>query len=172
MKLAPLLLLAAFASVSVPASAGDGATKPARKAAKKAAKPEPRKSAVLRLGKANLKVDISDNDSLRTLGLSNRRSMDWNEGMLFVFPDATARTFWMIDCWFDLDIAYLDRKGTVRDIQTMRIEPGVAPELLARYPSATADVVYALETNRGWMAANGIKVGDRFPQIAAFKAKR
>jgi len=128
--------------------------------------------AKLSIGKATLSVDIVDNDSLRTLGLSGRKSMDWNSGMLFVFPEAQRRTFWMIDCWFDLDIAYLDRRGTVRDIQTMRIEPGVSPERLSRYPSATDDIVYALEVNRGWMAANNVKVGDKIQSVSAFRARK
>lgn len=98
--------------------------------------------------------------------------MDWNEGLLFVFPDAQRRTFWMIDCWFDLDIAYLDGRGVVRDIQTMSIQPGVSPENLARYPSATNDIVYALEVNRGWMTANNVKVGDKIPAITAYRTKK
>jgi len=141
---------------------------------KTVAKPKARiaklQTAKLAIGKATLSVEIVDNDSLRTRGLSNRKSMDWNSGMLFVFPDAQRRAFWMIDCWFDLDIAYLDKRGVVRDIQAMRIEPGVAPERLSRYPSATDDIVYALEVNRGWMTANNVKVGDRIPSIAGFRA--
>lgn len=125
----------------------------------------------IQIGKAKLQAEVVDNDSLRTLGLSNRQKLDWNAGMLFVFPDAAQRAFWMIDCWLDLDIAYLDGRGVVRDIQTMVIEPGVRPEALRRYPSATSDIVYALETNRGWMAANGVKIGQKVPAIAAFKTR-
>lgn len=157
----------AFAFASAQATFAKTVAKPSSRTAKQA----PRKPVWIQIGKAKLRVEVVDNDSLRTLGLSNRQRLDWNAGMLFVFPDAAQRAFWMIDCWLDLDIAYLDRRGVVRDIQTMVIEPGVRPEALRRYPSATSDIVYALETNRGWMAANGVNVGQKVPDIAAFKAK-
>ena len=126
----------------------------------------------LAVGKAVLKTEIVDNDSLRAQGLSDRKSMPWDAGMLFVFPDARQRTFWMIDCSFDLDIAYLDPQGVVRDIQTMVIEPGVSPENLARYVSRTDDIMYALEVNRGWFASQGLRVGDRLESVVRFKTRR
>ena len=137
----------------------------------KTAKPASRDPVWIQVGKARLLVEIADNDSLRTAGLSNRQKLDWNAGMLFVFPDAAQRAFWMVDCHLDLDIAYLDGNGVVRDIQTMVVEPGVRPEALRRYPSATSDIAYALETNRGWMASNGLKVGQKLPEITAFKTR-
>lgn len=151
--------------------------------AKTAAKSGPRKAAPsaelapppaakLGVGRATLQTEFVTNDSLRALGLSKRPRLDWNAGMLFVFPDARQRTFWMVDCFFDLDIAYLDPNGVVRDIQTMVIEPGVPPERLRRYPSRTDDIMYALETNRGWMNANGLRVGDTVHAIARYKTRR
>lgn len=128
--------------------------------------------AKLAVGRAALWTEFVDNDSLRVLGLSKRPRLDWNAGMLFVFPDARQRTFWMVDCFFDLDIAYLDPNGVVRDIQTMVVEPGVPPERLRRYPSRTDDIMYALETNRGWMTSNGLRVGDTVPAIARYKTRR
>lgn len=97
--------------------------------------------------------------------------MGWNEGMLFAFPDAQHRAFWMIDCFFDLDIAYIAPDGTIRDIQTMVIEPGVAPQNLARYPSRSTDVMYALEMNRGWFVSHGIRVGQRIPGILRHRTR-
>jgi hypothetical protein len=142
-----------------------------RKAARSAAvaATPPAKIAV---GKAMLWTEFVDNDSLRVQGLSNRPKLEWNSGMLFVFPDARSRTFWMIDCSFDLDIAYLDPHGVVRDIQTMVIEPGVSPEMLSRYPSRTDDIMYALEVNRGWMTSSGLKVGDTIPAVTLYTTRR
>ena len=129
-------------------------------------------SVKLAVGKTGLMVDVADNDSLRTHGLSDRKSMEWNQGMLFVFPDTQQRVFWMIDCFFDLDIAYLSPQGIIRDIQTMRIQPGVSPENLDRYPSATSDISYALEVNRGWMLASHVKVGDTIAQVTRYRATK
>lgn len=126
----------------------------------------------LELGGAKLALEIVDNDSLRTLGLSRRTSLDWDRGMLFVFPEEAPRSFWMIDCRFDLDIAYIDSSGTIVDIQTMVIEPGVPPERLRQYPSSSPRVKYALEVNRGWFGSHGIKVGQRVPAIAKHTTRR
>jgi uncharacterized membrane protein (UPF0127 family) len=125
------------------------------------------------LGKgAELRIEIADNDSLRQKGLSRRRSLDWNQGMLFVFPDAAPRSFWMIDCHFDIDVAYLTRSGLVRDVVSMRIQPGVPVDQLERYPSSTGDIAYALEVNRGWFEAHGIRPGTIIRDVAHFATRR
>ena len=119
-----------------------------------------------------LRLEIADSDSLRERGLSKRRNLAWNSGMLFVFPSEQERTFWMIDCAFDLDIAYLDGNGVVEDEQTMVAEPGVAPENLHRYPSASDRIQYSLEVNRGWLAAHALRVGDTLRAVKAWTARR
>jgi len=119
-----------------------------------------------------LSIEIADNDSLRQKGLSGRRTLDWDQGMLFVFPNSAPRSFWMIDCHFDIDVAYLDRNGTVRDIVSMHIQPGVPMDQLQQYPSATGDIAYALETNRGWFEAHGIRPGDVLHSLIRWKTSR
>lgn len=126
----------------------------------------------LQVGRGRLAIEVANNDSLRVQGLSGRSSLGWNQGMLFVFPEAERRSFWMIDCHFDIDIAYIAPDGTIRDILTMRIEPGVPPESLARYPSSTRDIQYALEVNRGWFSAHGIRVGQKLEGVLKHRAAR
>ena len=118
-----------------------------------------------------LRIEIANDDSTRALGLSKRASLAWNDGMLFVFPSEEGRSFWMIDCSFDLDIAFLDREGIIQDEQTMVIEPGVVPDLLRRYNSATDRVMYALEVNRGWLSAHFLRVGDTLRGVKAWTTK-
>jgi len=134
--------------------------------------PTPRPAPVLEVHGTALRLEIADNDSLRELGLSKRRSLAWDRGMLFVFPSEQERTFWMIDCSFDLDIAYLDGYGVVEDEQTMVAEPGVSPENLRRYPSASDRIQYALEVNRGWLAAHGLRVGDTLSAVKGWTSAR
>lgn len=124
------------------------------------------------IGGTKVSLEIRDNDSLRTLGLSHRRNLGWDSAMLFVFPEEQPRSFWMIDCFFDLDIAYIDKDGRIVDIQTMFVEPGVPPERLKNYPSSSNHVMYALEVNRGWFKAHGTKVGDQLPDLVRWKATR
>lgn len=127
---------------------------------------------VLEVGTAKLRIEIAADDSARSNGLSKRSALAWDRGMLFVFPSEEERVFWMIDCSFDLDIAYLDRDGVVRDEQTMVAEPGVPPQALRRYPSASNRVQYALEVNRGWLSAHKLRVGDTLRAVKAWTTRR
>ncbi len=132
----------------------------------------PAVGAVLEAKGTQLHLEIASDDSCRAQGLSKRTSLGWNNGMLFVFPSEQGRTFWMIDCTFDLDIAYLDRNGIIQDEQTMVAEPGVVPDLLRRYTSATDRAMYALEVNRGWLAAHFLRVGDTLRGVKAWTTRR
>lgn len=135
------------------------------------AKPAPQAPDLVVKG-AHLGLEIADSDTLRAHGLSDRRSMGWDRGMLFVFPDEDRRVFWMVDCFFDLDVAFLDRDGVVRDVQQMPIEPGVSQEDLRRYPSNSDRVMYAIEVNRGWMGAHGVRVGDTLAGVRKWTTRR
>lgn len=163
MSLRPVLLaLALVLPCSIPAGE-------APRVLKKASSPL---RDTLQVGRGRLAIEIANNDSMRVQGLSGRTSLGWNEGMLFVFPEAERRAFWMIDCHFDIDIAYIAPDGTIRDILTMQIEPGVPARDLARYPSSTRDILYALEVNRGWFSAHGVRPGQRIEGVLKHRTAR
>ncbi len=90
--------------------------------------------------------------------------------MLFVHPDDDVRRYWMLDCLVDMDVAFLDRRGTVLAIHRMTREaPRTDGETttayrarLARYSSLRA-ARYALELASGEMTRLDIKVGERLP---------
>jgi uncharacterized membrane protein (UPF0127 family) len=82
-----------------------------------------------------------------------RESLAKGRGMLFVFPDAQTRSFWMKDTFLPLDIAYLDAELRIVDIQAME------PESLESHPSALP-AMFALEVPLGWFSEVGIAVGD------------
>jgi uncharacterized membrane protein (UPF0127 family) len=67
--------------------------------------------------------EIAADDASRIRGLGGRASLAADEGMLFIFPDAQMRSFWMYDCVIPIDIAYLDPLGTVTAVYTMPHEP-------------------------------------------------
>ncbi len=82
-----------------------------------------------------------------------RESLAKGSGMLFVFPDAQTRSFWMKNTFIPLDIAYLDAELRIVDIQAMEAES------LESHPSALP-AMFALEVPLGWFAEVGIAVGD------------
>lgn len=125
----------------------------------------------VQIGKQAVYLEIADEVNEITHGLSDRTELATDNGMVFVFPDTTRRTFWMYRCWFDIDVAFVAPNGRIRDIQRMVAEPlDTPPEALKTYPSHASDIKYVIEMNAGWFAQHGIKVGDS-TDVWRFKPK-
>jgi len=101
-----------------------------------------------------LAVELATTPKARVCGLSKRVNLPENHGMLFIYPTAGPRRFWMKDTQIPLSIAFLDDTGRILSIQ--RMTPMQTNE---RYYSPQP-VRYALEVNQGWFADHGIGVGD------------
>jgi uncharacterized membrane protein (UPF0127 family) len=99
-----------------------------------------------------LTAEVAATDSSRTTGLMHRRMLPENRGMLFVFPYATPLSFWMMNTYLPLSIAFLDEAGIIINIADMK------PLTTDPHPS-TRPARYALEMNQGWFAKRGIKAG-------------
>jgi len=83
-----------------------------------------------------------------------RKSLPFDEGMLFVFPQEDYYPFWMKNTYIPLSIAFINREGRI--IQIDEMEP------LSTTPhTPLGRILYALETNKGWFKERGVKVGDR-----------
>ena len=108
----------------------------------------------LKLGSAEIQVELATTPATRACGLSNRDRLDPDKGMLFVFPEAAPRAFWMKDTHVALSIAFLDAERQVINIHDM-----VPLQTDERYPS-DGPARYALEVNVGGFAAHEIGVGD------------
>jgi uncharacterized membrane protein (UPF0127 family) len=104
-------------------------------------------------GTDTVQAELARSYEEREKGLMFRESLAKGRGMLFVFPDAQTRSFWMKDTFLPLDIAYLDAELRIVDIQAME------PESLESHPSALP-AMFALEVPLGWFSEVGIAVGD------------
>ena len=101
-----------------------------------------------------LNVEIPRNQTEFDMGLMFRESLEHNSGMLFVFEDIGEKFFHMKDTMIPLDVAFINEEGIVKSIK--QLEP------LNTVPvSSDAEVLYALEVNRGWFAENKDEVGDK-----------
>ena len=101
-----------------------------------------------------ISIEIADSDFLRDRGLMFRQSMPQDEGMLFIFPEADQRGFWMKNTHIPLSIAFLDDEGIILNIADM------APhDLNTTYSEGQSRC--ALEMNQGWFERNGIVPGSR-----------
>ena len=54
-----------------------------------------------------LSVEIADQPALQAQGLSGRKSLALDQGMLFIFPEKEIQTFWMKDMHFDIDLLWI-----------------------------------------------------------------
>ncbi|MAG27658.1 hypothetical protein CMI47_19175 [Candidatus Pacearchaeota archaeon] len=107
----------------------------------------------VRVNSLPLNVEVADTDGLRDIGLMNRRSLQRDSGMLFVFPDSDVRAFWMKNTHIPLSIAYLDESGVILNIEKMTPLNGDRIWSKGR-------AMYALEVNDGWFDINEISEGD------------
>ena len=139
---------------SLEASPGEkpSADTPARPGSLQERLPPPGQAWVI-LGADTVEAEVARTYEERERGLMYREGLAKGRGMLFVFPDAQIRSFWMKNTFIPLDIAYLDAELRIVDIQPME------PESLDSHPSALP-AMFALEVPLGWFAEVGIAVGD------------
>jgi len=102
----------------------------------------------------NIRAQVAQTDEQRTIGLMHRPTMPHNDGMLFVFPQATQQCFWMKNTLLPLSAAFIADDGTVVNIEDMK------PQTLDSHCSKKP-VRFVLEMNQGWFAKRGIKQGSQ-----------
>jgi uncharacterized protein len=105
--------------------------------------------------RATVAVEVASTGPQREVGLMFRKHLDDNAGMIFVFPDAAPRNFWMHNTPIPLDMIFADSNGVVTGI-VANAEP-YSDKLLG----VAGNAEYVLEVNGGFCAKNGIKPGDK-----------
>lgn len=96
------------------------------------------------IGKTTLTVEIADTDSEREQGLSGRKNLPKDQGMLFVLDEPGQYGFWMKDMNFPIDIVWLDSHKKIIGI-TKNLQPNSYPKIFMS-PLGTK---YVLELNPG-----------------------
>lgn len=123
--------------------------------------PAPIEGPVVRIGDALFSVDLALTPEQRSQGLSGRHVMAAETGMLFVFENEGALTFWMKEMRFPLDIVWIGADCTVVDV-TLGAPPPEEGQGLADLPrfSPRSPAQYVLEINAGEFVDRGIEAGD------------
>jgi len=103
-----------------------------------------------------IKVDISNNDCKRILGLSGRKELKNDTGMLFVFPEVGNYGFWMRDMNFPIDILWIDSDFDIVGIEKS-VDISTFPNILGEEYSSS----YVLEVSSGYSTKNKIEVGNK-----------
>jgi uncharacterized membrane protein (UPF0127 family) len=109
------------------------------------------------LGNVKVKIDleIADNEYERQLGLMNRKSMEENQGMLFVFSFERLQSFWMRNTLIQLDMLFINK-----DKEIVTIHKNTKVLSAQSYPS-TQSALYVVEVIGGFTDKYSITVGDK-----------
>lgn len=107
----------------------------------------------IRVGGIPLTVEVAVHPEDQSKGLSGRTYMNWNRGMIFLYPQEEIRGFWMRNTPLALSIAFFDAAGVIVHIADMH--PGSEQWVMSPVPCRGA-----IEVNQGWFAKNRINVGD------------
>ena len=118
----------------------------------------------MNIGSRTFNIEIAATPDSQEMGLMKRDSMPDDHGMIFVFEDERPRGFWMKNTRIPLDIVFLDSQGVVVSVHQM-----AAYDL--NITSSDAPARYAIEFNKGVVAAAGVKVGDKITIPAEVKSK-
>jgi|GEM_PF-651079 len=115
-------------------------------------------TALVTVGDTQIIAEIADTGDLRSRGLSFRDGLKSGHGMIFIFDDASPRSFWMRGMRFCLDIIWIEGDQIVGAAENACPEPGVSEQDLARYRSPEP-VSYVLEMPAGWLDEHGYRPG-------------
>jgi len=109
----------------------------------------------MRIGKANVQVEVVSSMEKMYLGLGKRPRLPEGRGMLFVMPSPAVQNFCMRDMRFDLDFVWIDSGRVV----------GMTKNVTHRDQEACyyspKPVKYVLEVAAGFCDRHDIRVGDR-----------
>lgn len=121
---------------------------------------EPAGVTTARIGGETFHLELALTPAQLEHGLMGRASVAEHGGMVFVFPDAAVREFWMKNCLCPLDILYLNERGRV--VSLMRMDPpkpGTPESELLLY-SSRWPAQFAVELRAGTIGRLGLKEGD------------
>ncbi|SDD54157.1 hypothetical protein SAMN04488071_0764 [Kordiimonas lacus] len=105
-------------------------------------------------GSHQFSVELALTPPAQARGLMFRAKLDPDKGMLFIFPEADMRSFWMKNTLIPLDIIFIRENGTI-----INIVENAEPRTLTPRESL-APAVAVLEIAGGRARALGIKPGD------------
>lgn len=104
---------------------------------------------------ARIDIELADDDASRTRGLMWRKTMQEDQGMLFIMERSEMQSFWMLNTYISLDIIFVSE-----DLEIVTIRPDT--ELQSLKPVASSQAArYVVEVNAGFCAKYGITQGDR-----------
>ena len=105
--------------------------------------------------KHTIVVEVAETHEQKSYGLMNIKSIEADEGMLFIYEGEQDITMWMKNTYVSLDILFIDKSGVIT-----HIEKNTTP-LSEKYLSSGYPTKYVLETRAGFANFRGIRPGHK-----------
>ncbi len=122
----------------------------------------------IKIGGETFTLEVAADYAKRSKGLSGRKEVAADKGMIFVYQRAKVLGFWMKDCLTDIDIMYLDARGRIVEAYEMTKEPPrgeseseLAYEFRLKHYSSRTAALLAIELKPGTMKRLDLKKGQR-----------
>lgn len=119
----------------------------------------------LKVGQAGLWVEIASTPAKRGQGLSDRKSLCENCGMLFIFDQPGIYPLWMRRMYFDIDILWIRENKVVEITFGAKVPPPEEFETPKTFYQSRIPIDSVLEVNAGWVDKNRIKIGDKVEKL-------
>ncbi len=110
----------------------------------------------LQIGDKTINLELSITTEEKAQGLSGRKNLPADTGMLFVFEKEGNYHFWMKDMKFAIDMIWIGQNLRVTEIKK-DAKPNSYPQVFGGQVKS----LYVLEVPAGFSTENNIKVGDK-----------
>lgn len=100
-------------------------------------------------------IEIADTGDDRQNGLMYRKSMEMNQGMLFIFPVEELQSFWMRNTYLPLDMIFVNADKKIITIHKN------TKTLSDQSYASTEPAQYVVEVNAGFADKYSLKTGDK-----------
>lgn len=107
-------------------------------------------------GEQKFKVYLATTPEKQKQGLMNIKSLNQEEGMLFIFPTSQPLSFWMKNTYIPLDIIFIDS-----NLEIIKIHQNTKPLNTTLLYNSEQPAKYALEINANLTEKLKIELGDK-----------
>jgi len=111
----------------------------------------------LTINNTTIQVEIKDTPKTRKQGLSNRKHLPKDQGVLFIFDQPAQHSFWMKDMLFNLDFIWIKDNKVIDLTENVPAPKNNQPPVSLKPKSPVNKV---LEVNAGFIQKHHIKIND------------
>jgi uncharacterized membrane protein (UPF0127 family) len=112
-------------------------------------------------GSYELNVELATTPDLQEKGLMNRRTLDQDKGMLFIFEENRIQSFWMKNTYIPLDMIFFDENKNFINVAENAVPCIEKNDPCTPRYNSSKPATYVLEVNAGWAKEHGVGEGTR-----------